>query len=353
MNVPKLPPSLKSIHFRLDDIFPEGISDRNYVVREMSAKVVFVMLYIDAVEGNGIWLAPKHVYRMTEEQSKVLSSEARIQYREAALKPGFEPVGTRWYADNTREPIRDETLRDGLVRIGAVVVDESVPTTSSKGRYALNRDFANLFDATDLEFHHLAETWRKRYLSSGALAKVRILKEQIGTSGIEVCFPGGERRVMEAGPSSVIAKAVIEEFAIRFLKQPMVLWVSQSGNKVVLKDEKLMQDLGLPIDQTQLLPDLVLADLGREPILLIFFEVVATDGPITESRKEKFLKLTDTAGYDRDQIVFISAFRERNASPLKRRLDGLAVDSAVWCMSEPDLLIWFGEKTSNPFPPVG
>ncbi|MDA3873089.1 MAG: BsuBI/PstI family type II restriction endonuclease [Kiritimatiellae bacterium] len=158
---------------------------------------------------------------------------------------------------------------------------------------------------------------------------------------------------MEAGPSSVIAKAVIEEFAIRYLKQPTVLWVSQSGNKVVLKDEKLMQDLGLPIDQTQLLPDLVLADLGREPILLIFSEVVATDGPVTESRKEKFLKLTDTAGYDRDQIVFISAFRERNAAPLKRRLDGLAVDSAVWCMSEPDLLIWLGEKTSNPFPPVG
>lgn len=113
-----------------------------------------------------------------------------------------------------------------------------------------------------------------------------------------------------------------------------------------------MRDLGLPIDQTQLLPDLVLAELGREPILLIFVEVVATDGPVTAERKLQFLELTDAAGYDPDQIVFLSAFRKRNASPLKRRLDSLAVDSAVWCMAEPDLLIWLGEKTGNPFPPA-
>jgi len=95
-----------------------------------------------------------------------------------------------------------------------------------------------------------------------------------------------------------------------------------------------------------------MVDLGRDPILLIFIEVVASDGPVTAARKLQFLKLTDAAGYDSDQIVFLSAFQKRSASPLKRRLDSLAVDSAVWCIAEPDLLIWFGEKTGNPFSPV-
>lgn len=40
-------PNLESIHSRLDEIFPEGISDRNYLVRGMAAKVVYVMLYLE------------------------------------------------------------------------------------------------------------------------------------------------------------------------------------------------------------------------------------------------------------------------------------------------------------------
>jgi hypothetical protein len=59
-------------------------------------------------------------------------------------KPGFVAPADRWFHDNTREPIRDETLRDGLVRIGAVVTRSGLATTSSKGRYALRRA-KNLF----------------------------------------------------------------------------------------------------------------------------------------------------------------------------------------------------------------
>jgi hypothetical protein len=353
MTAPGPPPDIAAIQQRLEVIFPEGVSDRNYVVRSMAARTVYVMLYIGAVEGSNVWLAPKHVYRMTAEQAGRMSEFERSSYREDAIRPGFSPDGQRWYADNTREPIRDETLRDGLVAKGAVVVNGGIPTTSSKGRYALNREFAQLFRAGSADFPALADKWRKNYLSAGALAKVRILRGAHGDAGVTVRFPGGESRVMEAGPSSEIAKAVIENFSKRFLKEPAILWVSQSGNKVVLKDEQLMGDLNMPINQSQLLPDLVMADLGRDPILLIFVEVVATDGPVTEARKAQFLELTDSAGYERSQVVFLTAFRKRNAAPLKRRLDGLAVDSAVWCMAEPDLLIWLGEKRSNPFPISG
>jgi hypothetical protein len=37
----------------LPHIFPEGTAHRNYVIRQMAAKTIFVMLYTGAVEGSG------------------------------------------------------------------------------------------------------------------------------------------------------------------------------------------------------------------------------------------------------------------------------------------------------------
>lgn len=129
------------------------------------------------------------------------------------------------------------------------------------------------------QFENEALTWQKRYLSTAELARVRIMQErQAGEGAVSVTMPNGERRNLATGNSSLIAKAVIEQFAARFLRQPAVLWISESGNKVVLQDDRLMRDLGLPIDQQRLLPDLVLADLGRENTLLVFVEIVYSDG---------------------------------------------------------------------------
>src|SRR3954468_14914952 len=100
---------------RLPLIFPEGTPNRGYCVRELAAKTVFAALYIGAVEGEGIYLGPVHVYRMTEEQAALANHADREAYAAAVLKKNGQVPGKRWYADNSREPIRDETLREGLV----------------------------------------------------------------------------------------------------------------------------------------------------------------------------------------------------------------------------------------------
>jgi hypothetical protein len=51
---------------RLPAIFPVGTAQRNYCIRELSAKTIFTMLYIGAIEGTDVFLGPIHVYRMTE-----------------------------------------------------------------------------------------------------------------------------------------------------------------------------------------------------------------------------------------------------------------------------------------------
>jgi hypothetical protein len=77
-----------------------------------------------------------------------------------------------------------------------------------------------------------------------------------------VTFPNAETRKLAHGPSSVISKAVIEEFANRFLIRPGVLFLSESGNKVVKRDDELARSIGLRIPADRHLPDILLVDLG-------------------------------------------------------------------------------------------
>src|SRR5437868_2736876 len=137
--MPGLPPYVTrdQIAERLPLIFPEGTPNRVYCVRELAASTVFTALYIGAVEGSGRYLGPVHVYRMTAEQACKSDSADREKYAIGVLKKRFRIKGRRWYADNTREPIRDETLREGLVAVGAVLRREDLPTTSASPRYAL------------------------------------------------------------------------------------------------------------------------------------------------------------------------------------------------------------------------
>ena len=143
-----LPPYVPAatVAARLPLIFPEGTQNRGYCVRELAASTVFAALYVGAVEGSGRLFGPVHVYRMTDEQSEISNSPSRLLYSATVLGKKESVPGRRWYADNTREPIRDETLRDGLVAIGAVTRREDLPTTSGEPRYALRADFAALFD---------------------------------------------------------------------------------------------------------------------------------------------------------------------------------------------------------------
>jgi hypothetical protein len=339
-------PALQTIIDCLPLIFPEGIEHRNYVVREMAAKTIFVMLYMGAVEGTGRWLRPDQVTKMTDAQAVRTTDEERLSWAEQSLVPGgMKDVSGRWYAQNTREPIRDETLRSGLVLTGAVVERSGLPTTSAKPRYALNREFAALF-AEDIFGNKLAKKireWQQAYLNRGALARIQILKQgavaAADESSIFVAFPNGETRTMAAGPSSVISKAVIEDFATRFLKKPGVIFLSESGNKVVARDDKLARSIGLNIQADRNLPDIILVDIGPKDPLLVFLEVVATDGAITPSRMAALLDIAVLAGFNHGQVACVTAFSDRRGGAYRKLASELAWGSFAWFVSEPDKIV--------------
>jgi len=337
----------EEVHARLQEIFPDGAPNRAYLTRMLAASTVFVALYIDAVEGSETYLGPKHVYRMTDEQAARTDDAYRTGYATGVLRTGSQVEGRRWYQDNTREPIRDETLREGLVAIGAVTERTDLATTSSKPRYALKAGFAALFDP-DLAGEALQAqiaTWQGEALNKGALARLAIVRRGAGVSAdqVLVTFPNGETRRMKPGPSSEITKAVVEVFAPTFLADPAVLFLSESGNKVVTRDDELARSIGLAIQADRNLPDTILVDLGPTHPLLVFVEVVATDGPISERRKEALEALVAETGFPAEHVAFVTAFLDRSAGPFKKTVDSLAWGSYAWFAAEPERLVVFSQ----------
>lgn len=348
-----LPPLLPwpEVHARLPVIFPAGTPNREHSIWEIAARTVFVMLYAGAIEGADHWLRPDQVSRMTDAQGTKTDDLSRLEWANASTKPGKGEIPGRWYAVNTRESIRDDTIRYSLIQNGAVIERQGLPTTSPAGRYALQADFAALFDPSleEATFLARAEAWRDKHLNPGALARIAILRKRAVAEGefVLVTFPNGEARRMTPGTSAEISKAVVEVFAPRFLAKPGVIFLSESGAKVVARDDELAKAIGLNIPQDKSLPDVVLVDLGPAHPKLVFVEVVATDGPINEARKSALIEIAGAAGFTKEHLAFVTAFLDRDDPPFRKTVGGLAWGSYAWFAAEPERLMVFSETPDN------
>lgn len=334
----------EDIHRRLQLIFPPELDPRGWARRRMAARTVFVMLYGYAIEGSETWIRPTAVTDMTNEQAVKRESGERRSW--LALVQSFKrpkEVPGRWYQENSREPIRDETLRR-LVELNAVVERPGIPTTSSKPRYALAPDFADLFSVrlTGPELDDAITEWQEKYLSAAARARLALSRRGAGAQNenVLVALPSGETRRLSPGPSSILSKAVVELFAPRFLRNPAVILLSESARKMVHSDEDLARAIGLDINVSGALPDVVLVDLGAEPPLLVFVECVVSDGAITERRRQDLENLARAGGFQPSGCAFVTAFHDRSDSPFSRMAGSLAWESFAWFATEPDSLLY-------------
>lgn len=338
------------IQDRLRTIFPEGTSNRNNHINPTASKTVFVMLYVSAIEGHDTWIRPDQVTRMTDAQAALQSDAERTAWKKFSVGkiPKDQPIIGRWYEQNSREGIRDDCIRSAFAVSGAVIVRHGLATTSSVGKYMLEKMFAGLFDPalTDAAFTQNVEKWQKAHLSQSAVLRQTLVRQASRKSGkgATVTFPSGELRHLAPGPSSAIAKAVIEAFAPQFLETPAVLWLSESANKEDRRDRDLADAISLNIQSDKHLPDIILVDLGPEDPLIVFVEVVATDGPIHEERKKALLKLVIEGGYDAEQAAFVTAYKDRETAAFRKTFGTLAWQSFAWCMSEPDKIIGLHER---------
>lgn len=334
-------PPLSRIQKRLEVIFPDAFNRRPYLTREVAARTVWTLFYVGAVQGRERWMGPKHVYRMTRTQAALLEAGAREAYAHTSTAAGRD----RWYADNSREQIRDETLRYGFLEVGAVVVRPGVATTAGTPRWAMAADFAALFEVAEAALPDAIVQWRNDHLSAAALARLQLARR--GLTGqtsetVPVRLPSGTVRQLPHGVSSDIARAVVETFLPRFCAEPAVIWMSDSRHQVVVEDRELTNHLGLRIADTGVLPDLVAVDLSaRAPVspIFVFVEVVASEGPVDAARRTALLALLAAGRFPAAHARFVTAYWDRNRPEFRRTIGEVAWNGVVWFATEPECLL--------------
>lgn len=349
-------PDRAEIERRLRQIFPREAFDTT-LSNPLAAAAVAAMLYVDAVQPDDApdsedglrWVRPTTVLWMNDDVYARPGVEERTAWRRAALggnarRAVEELLGVwgiardlRWYADNTRETLRDETWPSWR-RHGAVVLRAGIKTTSDKPRWALAQSFAGLFNPRLLDdaLDDAITAWVEEHMNPGdRLRRATMFDRAQHQHEVEVTLPDGTIRRLEPGEASLVLKGVSEEWAPLRLIDPVVVSLSEPGAKVYVLDAAQLTQLGVTIDPTTLLPDAVVADIGVRPVRFWIIEVAASDGVIHEARREDLLAWADAQRIPRDQCAFMTAFVDRNSVPAKRRLKDLAVGSFAWFLAEP------------------
>ena len=353
-------PSREEIQRRLTLIFPRSAFDPVHS-NPLAASALAAMLYVDAVvpdagkiQADATWARPSLCLWMSDAVYARSSAADRIAWRKAALRSrravdelqaswGLAHA-VSWYRDNSRETLRDETLPAWL-DYGALRDRPGVITTSSNPRWALTSSFADLFDPSlsDDDLLSAVETWRASHMTPGDRFRIATLRErERAVHAVEITLPNGTVRSLEPGDASFILRGVIERWAPVRLGDPVVLSISEPGDKVYVADAARLRALGLTIDPGSLLPDAVIVDIGETPPAFWIVEAVASDGPVTEDRRRQLLRWAEEQRIPVGSCQFLSAFLDRNDSASKRRLKDLAIGTYAWYASEPTReLAWY------------
>ncbi|MFJ4861421.1 BsuBI/PstI family type II restriction endonuclease [Streptomyces sp. NPDC088748] len=349
-----LPPLLESREAyleRLGLILPQSITGVTATANPAASATVFVAMYVGAIGGQRpirpstvTWMSDAVAGRREEAQRRAYYTAAmRGEKYVTELCLGAEiKRGKIWYANNSREPVRDESI-DALIKHGAIQVRTEIATTSPRPRYTLEPGFAALLapSLSGSELEDAITEWRSTHLTPTGRRRASLLRDPaLSSDSIEVQLPGAGTRTLHPGASSWILKGVVEKFAAS-LVEPNVLFISQPGEKVNLLDGKALKDMGLEVDQATLLPDCLMADLAPSRDEFWFIEVVASDGPVTEERRQALIDWATAHGLEAEKCRFLTAFESRTASEAKKSLPVLAHGSYAWFANEPDgLLSW-------------
>lgn len=144
------------------------------------------------------------------------------------------------------------------------------------------------------------------------------------------------------GKHNKVPIAIIEEFAPRFAPGSKLLYMRDTANKELYTDIKSLKTLGIPIEETNKLPVVILYDLQRQWLFL--FEVGTSHGPVTPERMKELENMLKECKTGKVYVSVFSDFKEFN-----KYAEDIAWDTEVWLMDFPEHMIHFnGDNIKGP-----
>jgi len=236
------------------------------------------------------------------------------------------------YAPNTRETFRRQTMHQ-FVAAGIALYNPDEPerpVNSPSTVYQIEPGLLQLLKT------YGTSAWTvglNSYLSTRKTLVQQYAKERAVTR-IPVRGPDGKELVLSGGMHSSLIKAVIEDFAPRFVPGAVLVYAGDTGAKWGLLNKPLLSKLGIAVDSHGKMPDVVLHFPKKNWLVLV--EAVTSHGPVDGKRHAELVKFfaDSSAG-----LVFVTAFPSKTV--MKRYLGEIAWETEVWVSDAPSHLIHF------------
>lgn len=227
------------------------------------------------------------------------------------------------YKENTRESIRKDALHH--FRNAAIIEDNGKATNSPAYRYRITDEFLVVVqtlntDSTKLEaFIASHESLKEQYSSKKVVKRM-----PVKINGSEFTFSPGRHNQLQ--------KEILEQFAPKFAENSECLYVGDSDNRDLYKNEKKLSELGFSITLHDKMPDVVLYREDKDWIY--FIEAVDSVGPMNPKRILEISQMTKNVTSGK---IFITAFLDRTV--FKKFVADLAWETEVWIADNPDHMI--------------
>jgi len=248
---------------------------------------------------------------------------------------------SKQYAPNTRETFRRQTMHQ-LVAAGIALYNPdnpARPVNSPKAVYQIEPDSLKLLRkfGTAAWVKSLSAYLKSRKTLVARYARAREMRK------LPVRLATGETIRLSPGDHSRLIKAIIEEFAPRFVPGGVLIYAGDTGEKWGYFDKDLLAKLEVEVGGHGKMPDVVLYCPNRGWLLLV--ESVTSHGPMDAKRHDELASLfaSSAAG-----LVYVTAFPSRTA--MTRYLGQIAWETEVWVADAPSHLIHFnGARFLGPY----
>ena len=239
------------------------------------------------------------------------------------------------YAENSRETIRKQAIHH--FRNAAFIEDNGAPTNSPNYRYRLTEEMLSMLKS--FQTMHWSSTKHSFLENHNSLINfyrsIKLMEKMpVKINGNELTFSPGKHNELQ--------KLIIEEFAPRFAENATCLYVGDTIQKDLVKNETMLTKLGFKMTLHDKLPDVILYIEDKN--WLYFIEAVTSVGPMSPKRIKELESMTSdvTAGK-----IYVTAFLDFKT--FKSFSEALAWETEIWIADLPDHMIHLnGDKFLGP-----
>lgn len=239
------------------------------------------------------------------------------------------------YAENSRETFRKQAMHH--FRNAAFIEDNGKATNSPNYRYRLTDEMLLLVKTFQLnQWEEQKNIFLKSHQNLIDLysSKKAIKKMPVKINGSDFTFSPGEHNQLQ--------KLIIEEFAPRFAENSECLYVGDTIQKDLVKNEKKLKELGFEITLHDKMPDIVL--YSEDKNWIYFVESVTSVGAMEPKRIKEIEEMTENVLAGK---IYVTAFLDFKT--FKKFSESLAWETEVWIADMPDHMIHLnGDKFLGP-----